>query len=306
MGKRQRAIFRGGGLSMKRKGIPIANIVIGCILGIWAIIIIVPFYNVIIVSISPLKEYTRNPFLLFPSKPTIDSYKALFETARVFIGYKTTFLILVIGLPLNLVLIMTTAYALSRNDFPFKKLFLYLIIFTMFFSGGIIPLYLTVKGLGLTNSIWSVILVGGMNTFYFILARNFLQTIPASLVESAKLDGANELTILVRIMLPLSMPIIATVALFCTVDRWNEWIHSMLFLRSNSMVTLQNVLRSIVNDANMDELKGSSGSSALSASRSVKGMKMAAIVVTMTPIMLVYPFLQKYFVKGILVGAIKA
>ncbi len=292
---------------MDKKQISIANIIIGALLTIWALVIIIPFYNVIIISISPFVEYSRNPFLLFPSAPTLDSYAALFETDRIWIGYKTTLAVLAFGLPLNLVLITLTAYALSGDDFPFKKGILYLIVFTMFFSGGIIPYYLVVKELGLTNKLSSVVLTGAINTFYFILARNYMQSLPAALTESARIDGASELTIFIRIILPLSLPILATVTLFCAVDRWNEWFFSMLFLRKSNWVTLQNVLRSIVNDARMEELKGSSGSSVLASSqRSVKSMKMAAIIVTMAPIMLMYPFLQKYFVKGILVGAIKA
>lgn len=164
------------------------------------------------------------------------------------------------------------------------------------------------KSLGLTNSIWSVILVSGINTFYLIIMRNYFMSLPEALIESAKIDGASEWTILFHIILPLSAPILATITLFYAVDRWNEWFNAMVFIRDMNMTPLQLVLRSIVIDAQMIDSSALGGSSAASDSvvRFAQGMKMAAVVVTMAPIMVVYPFLQKYFVKGVLVGAIKA
>ena len=278
------------------------------ILTLLALLIVIPFLNVLVISITSEGEYVRSPFVIFPANPTLDSYSALFQDGRIWIGYRTTLLILLLGLPVNMLLTICTAYALSKPAFPGNKLFMLYALFTMFFSGGIIPLYLQVKSLGLTNSIWSVILVSGINTFYLIIMRNYFMSLPEALIESAKIDGASEWTILFHIILPLSAPILATITLFYAVDRWNEWFNAMVFIRDMNMTPLQLVLRSIVIDAQMIDSSALGGSSAASDSvvRFAQGMKMAAVVVTMAPIMVVYPFLQKYFVKGVLVGAIKA
>ena len=278
------------------------------LLTVLALLIIIPFLNVLVISITSEGEYVRTPFMIFPSQPTFDSYRALFADGRIWIGYRTTLLILLLGLPVNMLLTVCTSYALSKPAFPGKKMFMLYALFTMFFSGGIIPLYLLVKSLALTNTIWSVVLVSGINTFYLIIMRNYFMSLPVALIESAKIDGANEWTILFRIILPLSAPIIATVTLFYAVDRWNEWFNAMVFIRNTEMTPLQLVLRSIVIDAQMIDSSALGGSSAATDSmvRFAQGMKMAAVFVTMAPIMVVYPFLQKYFVKGVLVGAIKA
>ncbi len=223
------------------------------------------------------------------------------------IGYRTTLIILALGLPTNLILTTMGAYALSKDNFPLKKLFTWMILFTMLFSGGIVPLYLVVKQLGLTNNVWSVVLVNGINTFYLIITRQYFISMPTALRESARIDGASEMTVFFKIMLPLALPMLATITLFYAVDRWNEWFHSLIFLRKNNFRTLQTILRSIINDAQISDVSGAA--SALGEAKSVKaikGMKMASIVLTMLPIMCVYPFLQKYFVKGMLIGAIKA
>lgn len=290
------------------KRIDIFSVCIYLILGIWALLIILPFLNVLVISITTEGEYVRTPLLIFPQDPTFDSYKALFADGRIWIGYRTTLIILCLGLPVNMFLTVCTAYALSRPPFPGKKFLMLYALFTMFFSGGIVPLYLLIKSLSLTNTIWSVVLASGINTFYFIIMRNYFMSLPEALVESAKIDGANEWTILFRIILPLSAPIIATVTLFYAVDRWNEWFNAMVFIRNTEMTPLQLVLRSIVIEAQMVDSSAMGGSMAASESMSrfAQGMKMAAVFVTMAPIMVVYPFLQKYFVKGVLVGAIKA
>lgn len=284
------------------------SVFIYLLLGIWALLIILPFLNVLMISITTEGEYVRSPLLIFPKEPTFDSYKALFADGRIWIGYRTTLIILCLGLPVNMFLTVCTSYGLSRPPFPGKKFIMLYALFTMFFSGGIVPLYLLVKSLSLTNTIWAVVLASGINTFYFIIMRNYFMSLPEALIESAKIDGANEWTILFRIILPLSAPIIATVTLFYAVDRWNEWFNAMVFIRNTEMTPLQLVLRSIVIEAQMVDSSALGGSMAASESmtRFAQGMKMAAVFVTMAPIMVVYPFLQKYFVKGVLVGAIKA
>ncbi len=275
------------------------------ILLLWALVIVLPFVNVLAASFATPKEYMDSPLMLFPSMPTLDNYRTLFQDGRIWTGYRTTLTILVLGVPLNMFLSTSVAYALSRPAYPLKKLFTYAILFTMLFNGGIVPLYLLMLELKLTNKIWSVILAYGVNNFYMIIMRSYFNTIPDSLLESSRLDGASEWRILAQIVLPLSMPIIATMVLFYSVDRWNEWFNAMIFIRKNTMIPLQLVLRNMVLEASAERTVMAS-QSALTQSTFSTGIKMGAVIVTMAPVMCVFPFLQRYFVKGIMIGAIKA
>lgn len=270
-----------------------------------ALIILIPFYNVVVLSVSPLQEYTRNPLLFFPAKPTLESYRLLLSSGQIGVGYRTTLTLIALALPINMILTTLTAYALSRDHFPGKKFLIGFVLLTMLFNGGIITLYLVIRDIGLMGSIWSVVLASGCNTFNLIITRNYFLSLPSSLRESAKIDGAPEIIIFLRIILPLSLPMLATIGLFYLVDRWNEWYNPMLFLRGNNLRPLQIVLRNIIMEAKISTDGGSSAISLAQAQTPVKGMQMAAIICTMLPIMCVYPFLQKYFVKGVLVGAVK-
>ena len=223
------------------------------ILLLWTLVIILPFINVLAASFSTPKEYMDSPLMLFPANPTLENYKTLFQDGRIWTGYRTTLTILVLGVPLNMFLSTSVAYALSRPAYPLQKFFLYAILFTMLFNGGIVPLYLLMLELKLTNKIWSVILAYGVNNFYMIIMRSYFLTIPDSLLESARLDGANEWRILAQIVLPLSMPIIATMILFYSVNRWNEWFNAMIFIRKNNMIPLQLVLRNMVLEASAEK-----------------------------------------------------
>ncbi len=288
----------------KRRKIDVIDVLLFLFLTIWGLVILLPFVNVIAISFSSYKEYLETPLLLIPQQPELKSYQELFEDGRIWVGYRTTIIIVLIGVPLSLFLTSSMGYALSRNRFPGKKGILLLVLFTMIFQGGIVPLYLVMRDLHLTNTIWSVILCSGMNTFYMILMYNYFQSLPDSLIESAKLDGAGEWTILFRIVLPLSMPIIATIILFYAVDKWNEWFNAMVFIRDADIQPLQLILRSMILDSQVaDE---ASAIVSIEDRSFTNGIKMAAVVVSMLPIMCVYPFLQKHFAKGVMVGAIKA
>jgi len=294
---------------LKKSGIyynkfELMDLVILIFLSLYALLIVLPFISVLATSFATQKEYLTVPLLLFPKSPTLENYRHLFEDGRIWIGYRTTLKFLIFGVPINMFLTTSIAYGLSRPKFPGKKFFLYFVLFTMLFNGGIIPMYLLVKELALTNTIWSVIFAYGVNTFYMIIMRNYFSTLPESLMESAKLDGAGEWLILFKIILPLSMPIIATIILFYSVDRWNEWFNAMIFIRKNNLISLQLVLRSIVIESRMTD--NMSVSDVQAELQFTDGMKMCAVIVTMLPVMCVFPFLQKYFVKGIMIGAIKA
>ena len=273
------------------------------VLGLWALAILIPFINVVAISFSTQKSYVDTPLLLWPYDFTLESYQMLFQDGRIWIGYRTSLQILMMALPLNMLLTTSMAYGLSRRSFPGKKLLMRLILFTMLFHGGIIPLYLTLKSYGIMGSLWSVVLASGLNTFYMIIMLNFFSALPESLVESARLDGAGEWKILFRIILPLSKPVLATVLLYYLVDRWNEWYNAMIFIRDANKTPLQLVLRSIVLESQTLDNVVSETMDVYSFSM---GIKMAAIIVTIVPVMCIYPFLQKYFAKGVMVGAVKA
>ena len=293
-------------VKLKKRKDPL-EIIAFIILTLFGLIIAVPFYNVLIVSITGQAEYLRaGGLLLFPKEPTLDSFSRLFQNKLLWTGYRATLSVVAVGLPLNVLLTFCMAYGLSRKGWPGRKIVFTLVLITMIFNGGIVPMYLLMKDLKLLDSWWSVILAGGLNTFYVIITKNFIDSLPESLIESAHLDGANEWTVLFKIVIPLSKPILATIVLFYAVDRWNEWYNSMIFLTTPTKFTLQLVLRNIVINSEMQGAAASSGNVTASAATFSMGIKMCAVIMTMLPIMCVYPFLQKHFAKGIMLGAIKA
>lgn len=281
------------------------DVVVVILLTIWMFLIIIPFVNAISISFATQKEYVDNPLMLFPSEPTLKNYELLFNDYRIWTGFRTSFLIVLIGVPANMLLTTVLAYGTSRGDYPGKKIIIGGILFTMLFNGGIIPLYLQMKEFHLTNTLWSVVLAGTVNVFYFVIMRNYFQSLPESLIESARLDGAGEWRVLGHIILPLSKPIIATLTLFYLVDRWNEWYNALIFIRDTEMQPLQLVLRSIVMKSSI--VNNVTSAAAMEQMQNFDmGVKMAAVIVTILPVMCVYPFLQKHFAQGVMVGAVKA
>ena len=271
----------------------------------FAVTIVFPFYTSIIVSIMSEHEYLRNPFTLIPKAPEFSSYETLINQGNIISGYRNTLIHLALGMPLSMFLTCTLAYALSKRYFPGKKILFVFIMITMVFGGGTVPAFLNIKELGLINNRWSVVLSNGIGTFYVILMMNYIQTLPVSLFDSARIDGANEITILTRVVLPLSKPILATVGLFYMVDKWNEWYGSMLYLNKASLYPLQLELKQIIANAQILDDVMMTDSMYRSMPTFSMGIKMAAVVLTMLPIMCVFPFLQKYFVKGVTLGAVK-
>lgn len=289
---------------LKYKHITTLDIVLAVLLSVGAMIIIIPFWNVLVVSFATQKEYADHPLMLFPKNPTLESYRYLFRDNKIWQGYVNTFKLLLMGLPLSVFLTTTMAYGLSRKSFPGKKLFIYLVVFTMIFNGGIVPMYLVMKQLELTGTLWAVTFSTCFSVFNMILMMNYFQTIPDSLMESARLDGGGDWTILWKIVLPLSKPMIATITLFYGVSIWNEWYDAMIFLRKANMLPLQNVLRSIIQETEIST-SATGSMAAMGGPRFDDGIKMAAVFLTMIPIMCFYPLLQKHFTKGLLVGAVK-
>lgn len=267
-----------------------------------AILIFLPFYNAIVISLETNRAYALNPVSMYPTEFTLRNYEHLIAKGQIGIGYKNTVFITVIGTALSMFSMVAMAYAFSRKRFPGKKLFFLMMMFTMFFSGGMIPTYLQFKNLGLINSVWAVILYSGISAYNIIILKNGFEQTPPELEEAAKIDGANDLVIFLRVELPLQGALLATFTLFTAVGYWNEWFWSTLLINSGSKMTLQVVLKAIVAEsAALEDV--STGEAGLDAF--AQGIKMAAVMLTMVPIMCLYPFLQKYFVKGVLVGSVK-
>jgi putative aldouronate transport system permease protein len=273
------------------------------IMSIYGLLILYPFYNAILVSIVPNTVYIRYPgLMLIPPEISLDSYAYTFKSALIWGGFGNSVFVTLAGTVYNMLLTVLLGYALTKPMYG-NKIFKFLIVFTMYFSGGLIPFYLQVKNLGLINSLWSMILPTGINIMYMLIISNYFVSLPPSLEESAKIDGAGDFTILLRIILPLSLPLLATFTLYYAVDRWNEWYYAMLFVRSTKNWPLQYVLRTIIQDANFLAQHYVPGQEA----PDIKGdaIKMSAAIVSMAPIMCLYPFLQRYFLTGLTLGAVK-
>ena len=268
------------------------------------IITLYPLLYVVFASLSETRLLLRHEGILFgPLGFSISSYKEVFKNKMITTGYINTLMILAIGVPLNIILTSLGAYFLSKRDIMLKKIITLFIVFTMFFSGGMIPFYLMVKNLGLYDSIWALILPVAMSTFNLIIMRTSFQSIPYTLYEAAEIDGANDLVALFRITLPLSMPVIAVMVLYYSVSHWNTWFNAMLFISERSLYPLQLVLREILIQNDVNSM--TSNIAQVDQPGIAESIKYAVIVTATLPILAVYPFLQKYFVKGAMIGAVK-
>ncbi|MEO2258634.1 carbohydrate ABC transporter permease [Paenibacillus amylolyticus] len=274
------------------------------LLTIFALLTALPFVYVIAGSFATQKELLLRGFILFPTEFSLDAYKYIFSTPALIKSLLVTIFITVFGTLINIFLTCLMAYPLARKDMDFRKPILMLIVFTMLFSGGMIPTFLVVKQLGMINTYWSLLIPGAISAFNLIIIRNFFQQLPESLEESAKIDGCNDLSVFFRIVLPLSMPAIATFSLFYAVGHWNTYFSAVLYINDNTKWPIQVLLRQFVILAS----GGIGDSTAMDAdyvSPPEQSIKMAVIVVSTLPILLVYPFLQKHFAKGVLLGSVK-
>ena len=261
---------------------------------------IVPFIYTLSISLTSEDAFNRNGITLIPSEFSLDAYKTLFQDGeRLLISYMNTIFITVVGTALSLALMAGWAYPLSKLDLPFRKCFLGYLLFSMLFSGGLIPFFLVVKNIfGLYNSIWAMILPYCFGSWNCILMKNFFQAIPESLEEAAQLEGANELQILIKIVLPLSKSIIATITLFTAVTVWNAWYGSLLFITDTNKQPIMMYLKEMTSAIQ-------SGTGSPGQDVPTQAFQMAVVVACMLPIICIYPFLQKYFAKGVMVGSVK-
>ncbi len=276
------------------------DVIVYTLLVLVALVTIIPFLQVVTISMSPPEVVASYGLHLFPTKIDMEGYRSIFKYKLLWSSYYNTIVRTALGTGLSMALYIVGAYPLSKRYLPNRRFWMFFVIFTMYFSGGMIPSYLLINNwLKLSNTLWALILPPAMSAYNLIIVRNFFESIPDSLEESARIDGARETTVLFRIVVPLSKPVLATVALWCMVSHWNAWYDCMLYIRDDARYVLQYTLQRILLDGQVQDLDN------IGAKVNTETMKMASIVVSILPIMVVYPFVQKYFTKGVMIGAVK-
>lgn len=275
-------------------------------LTIFLLLVIYPLYFVTIASFSDPAAVFNGEVWLIPRGITFAGYEQIFINENIWLGYWNSLKYAVVGTAINVGLTLPAGYALSRKDLDFRNLFMVFVVFTMFFKGGLIPLYLLVRALGLTNTIWAMVLPMAIWVWNLIVCRTFFQTtIPDELRESSTMDGASDLQFFTRIVLPLSPALIAIMILFYSVGHWNSYFQALIYLRDEDKYPLQIVLRAILVQNQMQEEMMMDETEALARQRIADQIKYGVIIVASVPLLILYPFLQKYFVKGVMIGAIK-
>ena len=267
-----------------------------------ALITFLPFIHVVGSSFATSAEIASSKFLLFPTKFSLDAYRYIISTDTIFKALFVSIIVTVGGTVWSMLLSILTAYGLSRRDLVGRRFINFIIVFTLLFNGGMIPTFLVVQQTGLLNSLWSLIIPVSINAFNMIILRSFFMNLPVGLEESAKIDGANDFSILFRIVIPISLPAIATISLFYAVTYWNTYMHAILYLSDSAKWPVQVLLRQIVVLASGMNYDGAAYTDVPPPEVTVK---MATIVVATVPVLLCYPFLQKYFAKGALLGSVK-
>ncbi|MGG4345291.1 carbohydrate ABC transporter permease [Paenibacillus lautus] len=275
-------------------------------LSVFLIVVLYPLIYVLSASFSSSSAVLSGKVWLWPVEPTLEGYRAVFKNTMVAKGFMNTLFYTLAGTMINLILSVMAAYPLSRKDFRCRNMFMLLFVFTMLFNGGLIPTYLLVKDLGMIDTIWSMLIPGALSVWNVIIMRTYFQTtIPQELLEASQLDGCTDFRFLWRIVLPLSGPILAVIALFYAVGHWNQYFNAMIYLKSADLYPLQLVLRDILvqNEVNIEMLGDAKTAAARQGLREL--LKYSLIVVTSVPLLIVYPFLQKFFVKGVMIGSLK-
>ncbi|CAM3049735.1 carbohydrate ABC transporter permease [Paenibacillus taichungensis] len=291
---------------VESRGDRIFNIINHFLLIIITLIVIYPLVFVLSASFSDPQAVLRGEMFLWPKGINLHSYEKIFQNKDILRGYTNTLIYTSVGTLINLVMTILAAYPLSRKDFIGRNAIMALFVFTMFFSGGLIPTYMLIKNLGMLNTFWVMIIPNAVSIWNIIIMRTFFQqSIPNELHEAATIDGCSNIQTLTRIILPLSMPIIAVTILFYAVGHWNAFFNAMLYLSDKDKFPLQLILREILIQGQTNDMVKMSTESAIKQQREVEGIKYAVLVVANIPVLLLYPFLQRYFVKGVMIGAIK-
>lgn len=273
------------------------NLVLLVLIGL---VTVYPFWDSLVVSVSSLRSYLSTGIHLWPSEFSFEGYNYMFHNRELWTSYGNTLFITLIGTFINMLLTMMAAYVLSKKELKGQRVLMFLCIFTMMFSGGIIPTYIIIRNVKLMNTLWALIIPSAINTYNLIILRNFFGAMPKELEESAILDGCTDVGVLFRIVLPVSKPAVTTIALFYAVEHWNDFFSAILYISSRRLWPLQLFLRSMLFE---NEAAYSSGGESLFLMG--QPMKMATVMLAIIPIMCFYPFFQKYFTQGALLGAVK-
>jgi putative aldouronate transport system permease protein len=294
-----------GELAMRKTRFSLFNIFNIILLTLISAFTIYPFWYVIMASLTSDDRASQLIYYLLPVRPTLSAYRMVFSTNSIIITYGNTLFVTLIGTSLSLIITALTAYPLSKKRLRGGKVLTGLFYFTMLFNGGLVPTFLVIRGLRLYNTLWALIWPKVVLVYNLLLMISFFKSIPDSLEESASLDGANDVLILIRIIFPISQPIFATMTLFYAVNYWNSWFDAVIYLSRSILYPLQLVLRNIVQNVDLSYV-GAGGADLTMTNLTMQSVRMATIIVAILPIMCVYPFLQKYFVKGVMIGAIKS
>ena len=285
----------------------ITNIIANIILAVSAIACVFPFIFVIIISLTSEQSLLEHGYSIFPKEWSLDAYKYLLQSGGALAqSYMVTIVVTILGTIINVSMVSSYAYAISRKGFKYRRQFTFLVFFTMLFGGGMVPSYIVMtQVLGLKNTIWALILPLAFNSFNIIVMRTFFQkSVPDSIIESARIDGASEFRIFTKIVIPLAIPGIATIALFSTLAYWNDWFNAMLYIDYQNLVPLQQMLMTI--EKNMEFIRHNAMlSGEVMSALPQESVRMAMVVVSTLPIACTYPFFQKYFISGLTIGGVK-
>lgn len=291
-----------------RKSKHISDIILDAVKIVFLVFAVVvclyPFWNIFIISINDATDAMRGGLYFLPRKLSFSSYLDILGRPTFQHSILVTVARTLIGTPLAILVTTALAYVLSRRDLVGRKALNLLFIFTMYFGGGMVPYYMVLKNLNLLDNFMVFIVPGLLSVYNMILVKNYIDGIPEAIFESAKIDGANDLVIFFRMVLPLSKPIIMTIALFVAIGHWNSWFDAYLYTNSQDLKTMQSILVEILNQYQTSEA-GASAANRMTQSITPDSIRMAATMVTTIPIIIVYPFIQKYFVKGIMLGSVK-
>lgn len=281
-------------------------VIIGCILSIFFLLVLYPCIFVLAASFSSGDAVQAGKVFLWPVDFSLEGFKTVFRTKTVWVGFRNSFVYMGVGTLINIVMTMTAAYCLSRPDVPGTNGIMLLFTFTMFFNGGMIPSYLLVQKLGMLNTMWSLLIPGAISVYNLIVARTFIKSsIPIELMEAARIDGCSDFKYFIKIVIPLSKAIIAVLVLFYGVGHWNAFFNAMLYLSKKTLYPLTLFLREILMASQIDPSTLSDPELQAQFAKAAGVIKYALIVVSLVPVMAIYPFVQKYFVKGVMIGSVK-
>ena len=284
---------------MVRQRFSIVDIIIYLILGFLGISMLYPFINMLAVSFAPIDEVMKNSAMIFTKKPTFNAYEYVFKFGGLGDAAKVSFFVTIVGTAINMFMTVIAAFALAKKDLPGGKFIMKAIVISMIFHAGTIPMYIVVKNTGLLNTVWSLILPTVIDTYWLIIMRNYIMGLPESLSEAARIDGCTEYGLLVKIILPLCVPILASVVLVYLVAHWNNYTQAMLYINKHELKPMQLIIKDMYSSSGaMQELDNGDRPP-------VETVRAASVMIVTLPVLVVYPFLQKYFVQGIAAGAVK-